>query len=746
MEGVKPVVPRVGRIYLLLTVVGITGALALACRAGLGAAETGVTLLPTLAPLYLAWAAFRTGRSDAAAGPGLEEVADQLARTVRLQWESEARVRRLDDPYPLPVAWRAAPAELVDSWALIRAAGERTTPGQGPGAPTAGDRDPAGWATDPTALAGADDQISELFLAKVPARRLLVLGAPGAGKTMVLIRLLLLLTDRRVPGADPVPVLFSLASWNPVTHDLLTWMAERLATDYRGLADPAPDPAGTARTATAPATTRARALLEEAFILPLLDGLDELPPTSRALALDTINRAFPPGQGFVLSSRVEEYKQAVTPASGVPVKAARAAGIELLPLTPAAAAAYLRQDAGGENTASAARWDPVTTQLTAVGVDNPVNQVLRSPLALFLARTIYNPRPGEHSAALPDPGELRDRRRLSTPASLEQHLFDAFVPAAYRNRPENPCRWSAQQAEHTLLWLARHLRDTQRGTRDLAWWQLHRAAPPRMYRTVLAAIASFAAVLGAGPAGAATGPGVTVGAGLAAGFLGWRTGTMPRRLPAADFRWSATGFAQGALGAAAFGLVLVLSARADPTLGLLTGLCLGPVVGHALGRGVLALAVRETRSPDLASAAAPATLLRRDRRIFRRLLAEFGFGYGLAVGIVLPALLGTAPTGPVAGPMDSLVVRLVPLVLLVPAFSVSGASAYAAWGHFTLTRHYLALRHGIPRDLMAFLDDAHTARGVLRRAGAVYQFRHADLQDRLAHRTPGRGGRQALRR
>ncbi|MFI6358668.1 hypothetical protein ACIBJF_40075 [Streptomyces sp. NPDC050743] len=32
---------------------------------------------------------------------------------------------------------------------------------------------------------------------------------------------------------------------------------------------------------------------------------------------------------------------------------------------------------------------------------------------------------------------------------------------------------------------------------------------------------------------------------------------------------------------------------------------------------------------------------------------------------------------------------------------------------------------------MAFLDDAHR-RGVLRQAGAVYQFRHARLQEQLA--------------
>jgi hypothetical protein len=33
---------------------------------------------------------------------------------------------------------------------------------------------------------------------------------------------------------------------------------------------------------------------------------------------------------------------------------------------------------------------------------------------------------------------------------------------------------------------------------------------------------------------------------------------------------------------------------------------------------------------------------------------------------------------------------------------------------------------------MTFLGDAHR-RGVLRQAGAVYQFRHARLQDHLAH-------------
>ncbi|MFF6980561.1 hypothetical protein ACFZAV_23285 [Streptomyces sp. NPDC008343] len=49
-----------------------------------------------------------------------------------------------------------------------------------------------------------------------------------------------------------------------------------------------------------------------------------------------------------------------------------------------------------------------------------------------------------------------------------------------------------------------------------------------------------------------------------------------------------------------------------------------------------------------------------------------------------------------------------------------------------MARGYLALRAQVPFDLMAFLADAHEHHGVLRRTGAVYQFRHIELQHRLA--------------
>jgi hypothetical protein len=58
-----------------------------------------------------------------------------------------------------------------------------------------------------------------------------------------------------------------------------------------------------------------------------------------------------------------------------------------------------------------------------------------------------------------------------------------------------------------------------------------------------------------------------------------------------------------------------------------------------------------------------------------------------------------------------------------------------------MTRLWHAHCGRLPLRLMRFLDDAHR-RGVLRQVGAVYQFRHARLQDRLA-RTAERPLRRA---
>ncbi|MFH8791662.1 hypothetical protein [Streptomyces sp. NPDC017941] len=50
------------------------------------------------------------------------------------------------------------------------------------------------------------------------------------------------------------------------------------------------------------------------------------------------------------------------------------------------------------------------------------------------------------------------------------------------------------------------------------------------------------------------------------------------------------------------------------------------------------------------------------------------------------------------------------------------ATVLTSWPHFLVARTYLTVRRQVPRNLMAFLQDAHEHRGILRQVGPVYQF------------------------
>lgn len=843
---------RVGAVYLVLSVGGMIGAVCLAVRFDLRIAETLAALLPSVGGMYLSWATLRADRHES---EDLAGVADRLALAVRQQWESEARVRRLNDPYPLPVSWRAADARFGESWSLLRELAEDRTVSR------------VGWATGPDELSGTGGDITEVFLERVPTRRLVILGGPGTGKSMLLIRLLLALTAVRTQGG-PVPVLFSLASWNPEVQRLESWMAERLQRDYTGLGDPQTGHAAGA------------ALLEHRLILPILDGFDEIPEPFRARALDAVNSALPPARPLVLTSRLKEYGDTLAPAHGVPVKLSGAAAVELRPLAASDIAAYLRRDAGGQDTAAAARWDPV---IRLLDTDAPVARAFTTPLMLFLARTAYNPRPGEQDTALPTPAILCDEARFPDVAAVRAHLFDAYVPAAYRPHPRYPCPWSAEQAEHALRRLARHLQHTLGGTTDLAWWQLRRALPPRFAQVVTGAVlgvVAWAAATGAGrltalfaglDSGWLTGPpaaivaglaggiaggigcglvaGVTGGAaeglthvlatgqlqwpaattatGLAYGFVGGIVGALssrlaarpPRAAPEAGRRWSwdhrmcAVGLTTGAalflsyrlnhgptaaaVGALAAGTVYALAGGvfgnragrlsahrpgAIPTVRTRwawdwRGFCTGLVGGFAVGvthwavtrlQAFLADTPSYTvttmlsfscafgltvgvahglsgKPADLTAPTGPVTLLEQDRRIFARLWLAVGLAvaaaFTLCYGIDHVAQGGLS-YGLGRGTTDGRAISMTWAHILDRGLAygltvgLAAALSQNAWWYYTLTRLHLAARRQLPRDLTAFLTDAHERRGVLRQAGAVHQFRHIDLQHHLAAPEP----------
>ena len=387
--------------------------------------------------VWLTWAVFRDARRSAATVSQLTtvEAANQLALAVGAQWNDEAALRRLNDPWPLPVSWDSADTSLTDSWdSLVKLA----TSGAGWPAPPAAGR----WAAGPGDLAGKGGELVDV-LARVPTGRLVVLGEPGAGKTMLMVQLVLDLLARRVDG-DPVPFLASVASWNPAEQDLRAWLEALLMISHPALA--ATPPAGIE------GPTQAAALLAAGLIVPILDGLDEIPDDVRGSAISQINDALLPAEQLVVTCRRQQYQDAVRPESGVAVNLRGAAAVQLNPLDLATVSAYLCDDASGP--AAQARWRPVLDVLSSGA---PAGQALQVPLMVGLARTIYNPRPGELAGALRDPTELCDPA-LADRAAVESLLFDAFIPAAYRHDSAGP--WSPQEAEGWLVFLAGHLEYT----------------------------------------------------------------------------------------------------------------------------------------------------------------------------------------------------------------------------------------------------------------------------------------------
>ncbi|HEV2779373.1 MAG TPA: NACHT domain-containing protein [Actinophytocola sp.] len=485
-------------------------------------------------------------------GENLHAIAEDLAAVVRKQWQDEAAHRELNDPYPLPVRWRHANPELFADWADVERLAKH-----GAGWPP-----PHAWARSMIDLAGADGDLAAVW-ESVPTGRLVVLGEPGTGKTMLLVRLVLdlLAVGRRQPGT-PVPILVSVASWDPTSQDLYGWLADRLALDYPALG----------RRSTE--GTLARAMLDRGLITMILDGLDEIPAPVRGSAIAGINQAIRPGQRLIVSSRIDAYREAVRPPSGIEVTLTGATGIQLCPLTAHDVVSYLRTSAGGP--AGEERWDDVATALTG-SEPSAAQQALVTPLMATLARTIYNPRAGEAVTSLPHPSELLTR---TSPAAVEQHLFDGFIPAAYRPHPSHAARWNPDRARKWLGNLAHHLEHDHHGTPDLAWWRLHiRRNPIRPTAAHVLAIGCLVAVV-AGLAAAllhrlsanlaiVAGPHVGVTTALAYGIVFWLTGRLKIALIAALIVGIAAGFTVG------LGSDLGLAGQSPLNIALVTGLAAG---------------------------------------------------------------------------------------------------------------------------------------------------------------------------
>ena len=647
--------------------------------------------------------------------PDLERVIHALADRVRRQLEDEQRQDSVTDPLPIPVRWSTGWQYPADHWGNVR-----------------GDR----GHSEAIPLSGMIDGVASLF-ASVPSGRLVVLGEGGAGKSVLVRALALALLERRRPD-DLIPVVFRISAWEPTRTSLRDWMTAQLVESY---------PALKAKAARRGPTMASR-LVRGPYILPILDGLDELAPSIRSAALPALNRSLNRDDPLVLTSRPAEYIEA---AQGGDVLTG-AAVIELQSLTVADLAAYLpRTTRPYLRRALETKWDQVLAHLhvpTPAGNSAALQEVLATPLMASMARLIY-------SDTEADPAELLDIVRFPDAAVLSDHFLDRFVEVKYDRGPQDHDSrlsetWKPDQARRWLGFLA--LCMFAQGQPEFAWWRPWRGPVRRlgnMPDNILMSVAFVMAFLlgavwftrslsGAGPQDgldsilllcviSCTAVGSVARSGRNAtprepGKPRWWIGRYKvgssreffRTLPGRDFLF---------LSSVSFGVSYFVVLYSTPNYfgafwegakgnhSLVPAAEIGMLVYCAISLVMLLSA-----PPSLTEMSSPLLVLQKDRRaaIVRALYQ------GIGVSVLTASMW--IPYG------QARWLATIPLLIAVAFVCTILRSSYGAW----LVRRIGFMAFGwLPRRCLSFLEDAH-ARGVLRQSGGVYQFRHGRLQARLA--------------
>ena len=142
---------------------------------------------------------------------------------------------------------------------------------------------------------------------------------------------------------------------------------------------------------------------------------------------------------------------------------------------------------------------------------------------------------------------------------------------------------------------------------------------------------------------------------------------------------------------------------------MLVGLLVGPAIG--------VVAVCLDTPSVLDRPVNPSSSLRLDRRA----AITYSVGYAVAAGAAAWPAYGLDPEAGGYGVTSVIVFGI--------AFYLASFFSTASGRHM-IASVWLWLQGRLPLRSTEFLDDAHT-RGALRQIGAIYQFRHARLQDRL---------------
>ncbi|BBH70977.1 hypothetical protein ACTI_76620 [Actinoplanes sp. OR16] len=527
-------------------------------------------------------------------------------------------------------------------------------------------------------LRGSTDSLNADILAAFRCLRhgqLMVLGGPGAGKSgFALLLTLALIRSRK--GSAPVPVLLAISEWDPA-ESVADFVTGRVAAEY-----------GNALGAHGEPRAIAARLMEHGLILPVLDGLDEVHRGTTEAALRALEIYASARRPVVVTCRGREYEQAALRSETV---LAGAAVVELERVGVESVIAFLSYP-----ELARPRWETVFTHLRG-HPHGPLANALSTPLMVSLARATYQD-------PATDPAGLLE---ISDESAVRAQLMSSYLDGVYGRRPR---RWLGTLAS---LLEAMDSRQLQFGV--LAYAPLRLTARWTYVRmtAVMQIVAGSAAAALSAVAG--LNPWAAFVTGAAAVYAVQRRGLWPlAALELPGGFWLRHPRAPGFLTRWVAGIA---------------GCALA--VGWITGQWVTALLAAPPSGAVMATVLTLPVVVRIDRIWGTNAQPAFlSLRYVLALPITAGApiclLHAGAATMTGSSPMAA---GITAATVYGGTIAVGGAGWYWFW--FRATHAWYALRGRLPWFLRAFLADAGR-RGVLRRTGPAYEFRHAVLQDHLA--------------
>ena len=604
-----------------------------------------------------------------------------LSNSSAGKWQDELAHRKMGSPAPIDLDWNLVTSEFPRQPITVELVDEEGT----------------------TEQSGVASKLVERLLLRYAQKtthaQLAIIGTPGSGKTVLAVQLTVKLAQRS-RDSGLVPVYVNANEWNPAAK-FKGWVADQIALNYaRDFPDLRP----------AEVTRRTEALLNAGSIIPIADGIDELADDLQRAALDAIFQecATTP---FVITCRSREYRNA----GGHLPHPAEVDIVELSQVKITKAVDYLRVAAPLPD----AQWDDWAARLN--GAYEHVEQAFATPLVIGLARFRYA-EPG------PGPDELLDAVRFPTVEAIENYFLDYFIGLAIqRHFPSDDKESLDKEVVRRYLRDLAHLMERKRhGKTDFSWWTLHQGVSKigsrSLYVGSIGGIAlSMSFLLFRFIQGRSNYLLLTAGTTLACLLIpiaSLRFGVPPNEPKRSKFRWvgfRAADFNRSALIGGVFPLLtslVVLTVDSQPFF---------TTVAASVSAFILsALAFGLVRLSTPFSANEPAVTPRSTLKVDLRATLRRG-------AILL--VLASVGLGLVYSRDESWPRALISGVYCGFFLSIGGMAATASTWYYA-TNLYLRVKGQLPFPLLPFLEEAYRAQ-LLRKAGAVYQFRHARLRQRL---------------